>query len=180
MLASNRGKSKRMSRSHRAGLQFAVSRAHRQMRKMTPKQMIGKAAPVYLAAVLEYLSAEVLELAGNAARDNKRTRINPRHILLAVSNDLELNNLLKGVTIPDGGILPHISPSLLPTKTKRPSSTHVPTRIPVKSKSKPKPKPKVKPVIHDAFAPTQSIFQQDDSAAKKKGTQGPINILSEK
>ncbi|MQL05675.1 hypothetical protein EI015_26765, partial [Escherichia coli] len=71
----------------------------------------------YLAAVLEYLAAEVLELAGNAARDNKKNRINPRHVLLAVRNDDELGKLLQGVTIASGGVLPNINPVLLPKKT---------------------------------------------------------------
>jgi histone H2A len=79
-------------------------------------ERIGAGAPVYLAAVLEYLAAEVLELSGNAARDNKKTRIVPRHIQLAVRNDEELSKLLAGVTIAEGGVLPNIHAVLLPQK----------------------------------------------------------------
>ncbi len=112
-----KGKSK--SRSSRAGLQFPVGRIHRLLRKGNYAERVGAGAPVYLAAVMEYLAAEVLELAGNAARDNKKTRIIPRHLQLAIRNDEELNKLLSGVTIAQGGVLPNIQAVLLPKKTEK-------------------------------------------------------------
>ena len=111
--------SKQVSRSARAGLQFPVGRIARFLRTGRYAERIGSGAPVYLAAVLEYLAAEILELAGNAAKDNKKTRIIPRHILLAIRNDEELNKLMANTTISDGGVLPNINPSLLPSKSKK-------------------------------------------------------------
>jgi len=67
-----------------------------------------------LLVLLEYLIAEILELAGNASRDNNRVRIVPRHIMLAIRNDEELNKLLSDVTISAGGVLPNIHTVLLP------------------------------------------------------------------
>ena len=115
---SGRGKgkakgTKSKSRSSRAGLQFPVGRIHRLLRKGNYAERVGAGAPVYLAAVLEYLSAEILELAG------KKTRIIPRHLQLAVRNDEELNKLLAGVTIAQGGVLPNIQAVLLPKKTEK-------------------------------------------------------------
>ncbi|XP_053973641.1 histone H2A-like [Hylaeus anthracinus] len=114
-----KAKSKGRSRSTRAGLQFPVGRVHRLLRRGNYAERVGAGAPVYLAAVMEYLAAEVLELTGNAARDNKKSRIIPRHVQLAVRNDEELNKLLSGVTITQGGVLPNIQAALLPKKTEK-------------------------------------------------------------
>ncbi|KAJ1311685.1 hypothetical protein OPQ81_010159 [Rhizoctonia solani] len=111
---------KTQSRSAKAGLQFPVGRIHRMLKKGNYAQRVGAGAPVYLAAVLEYLAAEILELAGNAARDNKKARIVPRHLQLAIKNDEELNKLLGHVIISQGGVVPYIPPELLPNKTAKP------------------------------------------------------------
>uniref|UniRef100_A0A804UMQ0 Histone H2A n=1 Tax=Zea mays TaxID=4577 RepID=A0A804UMQ0_MAIZE len=79
-------------------------------------QRVGRGAPVFLASVLEYLAAEVMELAGAAARDSKRGRIVPRYLLLAIRKDEELGNLLVEVTITHDGVLSNINPALLPNK----------------------------------------------------------------
>ena len=74
--------------------------------------IVGTGAPVCLAAVMECLAAEVL--AGKAARNNKKTRIIPRHLQLAIRNDEKLNKLLSGVTIAQKGVLPNIQAVFLP------------------------------------------------------------------
>merc|ERR1712060_525154 len=124
---SGRGKGrsskKSVTKSAKAGLQFPVGRVRRYLKAGKYATRIGSGAPVYLAAVMEYLAAEVLELAGNAARGNKKARIIPRHIQLAIRNDEELNKLLAGVTIAQGGVLPNIQAVLLPKKSQSTKTT---------------------------------------------------------
>lgn len=100
---------KRTSRSVRADVTFPVGRLHRYLRKRRHGKPVSSDASIYLAAVLEYLVHEVLELAATAAHFHKRKYINPRHVLFAVRGDAELDKLLRDVTVAHGGVLPHIA-----------------------------------------------------------------------
>ncbi|CAB4464811.1 histone-fold-containing protein [Rhizophagus irregularis] len=112
-------KVKYFSRSQKAGIIFPVGRINRYLRRGNYASRIGLVAPVYLSAVIEYLVAEVLDFAGKIAHDDRKVRIIPRHIQLAIRNDEELDKLFNQVTVAQGGVMPNIHKSLLPKKTMK-------------------------------------------------------------
>lgn len=112
--SADRGnKRKRKSNSKKAGLQFSVSRCKQFLKKYNKK--IGSFAPVYLAAVLEYITAELLELSGNVSRDNKRSTMKIRDLYLAIENDHELNDMMHRLNmgITGGGNVVHVEEAVI-------------------------------------------------------------------
>jgi len=112
-------KTKRTSKASRAGLTFPPTRFHHRLQKGNYSRRVGVGAGLYIAAIVEYLCAEILELSGNAAIDNNKKRIIPRHIMMAIRNDEELNKLLNTVYIANAGVLPSVHRILLHTLEQR-------------------------------------------------------------
>lgn len=98
---------------------FPIGRIGGLLRRGSFHKRIGAGAPVYMAAVLEYVTAELLELAANAAKENKKKRITPRTIQLAVANDDELGGLFQNVTLSGGGVVPNLRSELSQKKGKK-------------------------------------------------------------
>ena len=119
MAGKGKGKSTRAkakTSSLRAGLVFPVARCNRKFREGRYSQKLGVGAGVFIAAVLEYLTCEILELAGNAADEHNKKTITPRHLQLALGNDDELNKLMVFTTLYTGGVVPGFHPDLFPKK----------------------------------------------------------------
>ena len=112
------GHSAKKTKSSRAGLLFPVGRVSRKLRRGRFAPRVGGGAAIYLTAVLEYLTAEVLSLSGSAAYENRCRRITPRYMELAVRNDAALNELLRHADWMQSGVIPHIEPALLPKKKR--------------------------------------------------------------
>eukprot|EP00088_Acartia_fossae_P015735 TRINITY_DN18696_c0_g1_i1.p3 TRINITY_DN18696_c0_g1~~TRINITY_DN18696_c0_g1_i1.p3 ORF type:complete len:162 (-),score=43.58 TRINITY_DN18696_c0_g1_i1:94-579(-) len=98
----------------KSGLIFPTGRVSSLLKKGRYSKRVSGSSGVYMAAVLEYLTAEMMDLAVKAATQHKKDnrRITPRHITLAVRNDRDLNALLQNATFASGGVLPSMEKSL--------------------------------------------------------------------
>jgi histone H2A len=119
--ATKKASKKSGSKTAKAGLIFPVARMGAMLRKGRYAKRVSASAGVYAAAVLEYLVSEVLELASKAvlASKKKSTRITPRALTLAVRHDTDLGELLKNVTLSNGGVVPGVSKALDSKKSKK-------------------------------------------------------------
>ncbi|XP_068526444.1 late histone H2A.2.2-like [Anas acuta] len=89
-------KKSRSSRSSRAGLLFPVSRIERQLRKGRFAERLGARAPVFLAAVLQWVTHKTMDMAGKISKRSNQHRISPSHLQMAVRNSSALKQLLLG------------------------------------------------------------------------------------
>lgn len=137
-------------------------------------KIIRKTSAVYMAAVMEYLVADVAEIARNNARDRKRVRITPRDISLAVRNDLELDKLWKDVTVAEGGVVPFIHEALLPKRgTKRSASgsaSSTQTTEPTTKKRKKTSSSANEPTNEDTSEPTNEGTSQPSQKRRRSET----------
>ncbi|XP_045631635.1 histone H2A-Bbd type 1-like [Ursus americanus] len=97
---SHRHKRHGLSRSMRAELQFPVSRVDRLLREGLYAQRLSSSTPIFLAGILEYLTANILELAGQEARNHHKMRITPEHVQRALVNNQHLSRLFGDNTSP--------------------------------------------------------------------------------
>ena len=116
---------KRVTSHEKAGVVFPVARILGLMKDSGVAQRISPNAAVQAATLLEYLTAELLEVSGEVCTQEskgKRKMLKPRHISIALKNDPDLKEVCgKDIIIPTAGVMPSIHPELEEKKKKKKS-----------------------------------------------------------
>lgn len=94
---------RRVSKTEKSGLGFPVARIKSMLRVHNYGRRISDTGAVFMAAILEYITAEILELSLNAARSNGSSRINPKQVNLVLKTDEDLSRNFMSSTIPRAG-----------------------------------------------------------------------------
>ena len=100
----------------KAGISFPVGRLHRMLKQGRYSERFGIGGAVFMAATLQYLTSEILELAGEVTEEKKKKTISPSHMMSAIRGDEELVKLLATIQISSGGTRSNIHPFLRPAK----------------------------------------------------------------
>jgi len=103
---------KSVSKSQKAGLTFPVSRFNRYLKTKSGVKRIGGSAPVYLAAVVEYITSEIMEVSGNSTKQTNRKTINPEDLSSAIRGDPDLQKLFSGHSLCVGDKIVKVSESI--------------------------------------------------------------------
>tara|TARA_B110001450_G_scaffold248924_1_gene265666 strand:- start:2414 stop:2779 length:366 start_codon:yes stop_codon:yes gene_type:complete len=111
-------KKKSESKQTKAGLIFPISRVNRMMKEVSGIKRIGGSASVYMTAVKEYVTSEILELAGKQTHVAKRKRVTDEDVILGIRSDAELAKLCNNVAVYTGDKLSGVSNVLKPSSVK--------------------------------------------------------------
>lgn len=171
--STEKGKKKQRTRTMRAGITFNVSRVEKLMMLECTAQRKGALAAVYLAAVLEYVTADLLRLSGDIARDFNRIRITPRHIKLSILNDYEFNHLYFNTIIGGGVKMPKESEPRKPRKQTKPKVEEVAEEVKPKVK-KAKNKPVASKKSKGSKGSETSLPKKTAKTSKKKMATAPL------
>lgn len=118
----NNEKKTAQTRESRAGLIFSVSAVEKYLRCFGQNAYhISSTSPVYLAAVLQYLTSALLELASSQTRENGKVTLNTRHVFLGAVNDQSIRAYVDslGFVFLDAGVENHIEQKLLEKKPRK-------------------------------------------------------------
>ena len=114
-----------MTGAVKAGTHFPVGRLTRMLKQGRYAERVSRDSGAFMAAVLEYVTSEMLELGGQICVDDGKKLIMPKHLNLGLRSDEEFSKLMKSVTITQGGTKVHIHDALLkrkPVKIAEPES----------------------------------------------------------
>ena len=108
------------SRQTKAGIIFPPSVVEKFLRKFdTSLIMVTHGAPIFLAAVLEYICLEIIELSALLAKEEKRIRITVSDLESSIKSDAELSKLVlnNNIKFLGGSVEQYIHPNLITKKS---------------------------------------------------------------
>lgn len=111
-----------MSCAQKAGIVFPASRIRKTLKKDGRTKRVSATSSVCVATALEYLCAEIVELAAQRCQREKRKRITPNDIVITLRADPELHQMTEGLALSAGETLKQLSKHMGLSKSTAPSS----------------------------------------------------------